>query len=501
MAENMMGDIIADHRERMLNLKKYYPFFKLIDISFGQYKEGRYEILDMGYIVMAILRFFIEENNFKEKDVTYPEYLEFLNQLLSRDFGLNLSDEENKDIADYIFDKIKNEGRPFEFSYFDPVEKKKRVSRMKIIESSIRENVVWYSISSDAIEFYLDTKEIKDESKINVSQLLLEKMINSQNFKGGVEVVERINEEVSRLKLKKNEVLTILAGDVFAGIEAYEEFVRTGMKWFEDEERLFKKNTDLIAKAIEKLEGSTVATEGYYKTVSEIHNLENQLKVAMNRHSELLRDCTDMQKMTDEAVRKAKLGRLRNHMDFTTTLSDMIKLDNADALVYLLNPLFKPNIRKTFNVTVIDEALTVKPERYEKKEQVSTDKPEEIVFDDEIEDKRIRDNYIFVMNNLLECLKKSDTITLKRFNELMSKAYGESILRNGDYYSFFVNLCQKNEYVIGGDGMKSDSFLDDILEAGFAGKDRVTFSINKMGDDRIQISENIEVTNVEFAVV
>ena len=69
MAENMTGDIISDHRERMLNLKKYYPFFRLIDTSFSNFKDGKYEILDMGYIVMAVLRFFIEENNFKEKDV------------------------------------------------------------------------------------------------------------------------------------------------------------------------------------------------------------------------------------------------------------------------------------------------------------------------------------------------------------------------------------------------------------------------------------------------
>ena len=66
MAVTMHGDIISDHRERMLNLKKYYPFFKLTQISFSQFKDGRYEILDMGYILMAILRFFIEENNFKE---------------------------------------------------------------------------------------------------------------------------------------------------------------------------------------------------------------------------------------------------------------------------------------------------------------------------------------------------------------------------------------------------------------------------------------------------
>ena len=38
----MIGEIITEHRERMLNLKKYYPFFRLIDTSFSQFKEGRY---------------------------------------------------------------------------------------------------------------------------------------------------------------------------------------------------------------------------------------------------------------------------------------------------------------------------------------------------------------------------------------------------------------------------------------------------------------------------
>ena len=172
----MLNDIITEHKERMLNLKKYYPFFKLMDVSFAQFQEGRYEMLDMGYIVMGILRFFIEENNFKEKDVTYPEYLDFITSLLKRDFGLNLSAQEYKELADYIFDKIKNEGRPFTFPYYDPIEKKKCISRIKVLESAIRDHTVWYSISSDAIEFYLDTKEIKEESRISVQQLLLEKM-------------------------------------------------------------------------------------------------------------------------------------------------------------------------------------------------------------------------------------------------------------------------------------------------------------------------------------
>lgn len=497
MAENMTGDIISDHRERMLNLKKYYPFFRLIDTSFSNYKDGRYEILDMGYIVMAVLRFFIEENNFKEKDVTYPEYLDFLRLILKRDFGLELNEEDSKDIADYIFDKIKNEGKPFEFSYYDPVDRKKRVSRMKIIESSIRDNTVWYSISPDAIEFYLDTKEIKDESRISVSQLLLEKMINSQNFRGGVEVVERINEEVNRLKLKKNEVMTILAGDVFAGIEAYEEFVKTGMKWFQDEEKLFKKNRDLIAKSIEKLNASGSTGEGYYRTINEIYNLETQLKQAMNRHSELLRDCTEMQKMTDEAVKRAKLGRLRSHMDFTAALSDLIKKDDADILVTLLSPLLKPNIRKTFNLMSIDDALMVKPPRYEEKEKVSGQRPEDIVFEDELEEQRIRDNYVFLMKNLVECLKKSDILTLGQFAEIMKKAYGDRILKNADFFSFFVNLCQKDEYSLGA-GAGEDTFLDSYMEEGFKDSEAFTFVIRKCMDGQIVISEDCMMADVEF---
>mgnify|MGYP000600482613 CR=1 FL=1 len=40
---------------------------------------------------------------------------------------------------------------------------------------------------------------------------------------------------------EKNEIMELLGKDVFAGIEAYEDFVHTGMRWFDEEEKLFKK--------------------------------------------------------------------------------------------------------------------------------------------------------------------------------------------------------------------------------------------------------------------
>ena len=99
----LVNDIITDHRERMLNLKKYYPFFRLSETSFSWFMEGKYDNLDMGYILMAVLRFFIEENNFKERDVTYPEYAVFMKNCIRRDFGIVLSEQDNKVLVDYIF--------------------------------------------------------------------------------------------------------------------------------------------------------------------------------------------------------------------------------------------------------------------------------------------------------------------------------------------------------------------------------------------------------------
>ena len=113
MAEEFIltRDIIQDHSERMLNIKKYYPYFKLTEGAFTQFAGGRYEELDMGYILMAVLRFFIEENNFKEKDVTYQEFYDFVLEVLNRDFELDESEEEEKELIGYIFDKLKNDGK------------------------------------------------------------------------------------------------------------------------------------------------------------------------------------------------------------------------------------------------------------------------------------------------------------------------------------------------------------------------------------------------------
>ena len=497
----LVRDIVYDHNERMLNIRKYYPFFKLADISLSQYKEGKFAVLDMGYIVMAVLRFFIEENNFREKMVTYNEYMTFMQDVLKRDFELVIEEDEEKELIAYIFDKLKNDGKPFSYEYFDPVSKQRKTVRTKILDNKIVDDNVVYYITSDAIEFYLDTKEIKDESNITIAQVLLTKMISTRNFKGGTEVVSRINNEVSRLISKKNEILGILSYDIFEGIKAYEGFIKTTVKWFDEEQKLFDKNKQLIEQALRAGEEDNK----FYEAMEDIYHLESELNRAMNKHSELLNACTILQAKADEMVVQAKFNRLKSSFDFRKVLSDMIKSDNTDNLNLFTNPLLKLNVKKTFSLTLIDNMLNMRTEAMEDGEKVNENKYDEnFKYDDEIEDERIYENHRIFLMSLFDMLIANEEFDLMRYNEELVKKLGKNVLKNGDYYSFVTHLCQKSSYDMSEVIEKPDTFLEGFMkkviteESGGAKYKYLTFRIDFPEDNEILENMGNEIVNVHF---
>lgn len=498
----MLREMIGEHSERIQNLKKYYPYFRLAETSLSQYRDGRFACLDMGYITLAVIRFFIEENNFKEKDVTYQEYYAFLRELLHRDFDLKPELEEEQDLIAFIFDKLKNDGKPFSFDYYDPADHKRKTMRCKLLDSKIEDGVVYYYITSDAIEFYLDTKEMKDESMINVEQLLLEKLISTQNFRGGTEVARRINNEVGRLMRQRNEVLGLLSYDVFAGVEAFEKFMGSTMRWFKEEQKLFTRNSNLIHKALERAEadGSRGDYQSrYYQAVDEIYQLEIELKKAIAKHSELLGACTQLQKKVGELVEKSKYAALKRSLDFHKIEQRLQKQDRTDLLEALVMPLLNVCPRKTFPLTRLDDLLCYRPEKAETVETVPKGEEQIYVYEDEIEEARIQKNYILLFDNLLKTLQSREAVSLREWQEQLVRQFGEKVLKNADYYSFLVHLTQKKEYIVRKMTESPDTFLEEAVKVYLEEHpeyERETVKLTMLPEEELQLSENINVTNM-----
>ena len=498
----MLREIIEEHSDRIKNMKKYYPYFRLAETSLAQYRDGAYADLDMGYITLAVIRFFIEENNFKEKDVTYQEYYAFLKELLKRDFELELEKEEEQDLIAFLFDKLKNEGKPFSFDYYDPVDHNRKTMRSRFMDSKIEDGVVYYYITSDAIEFYLDTKEIKDESTINVEQLLLEKLISTQNFRGGTEVAKRINNEVGRLMRQKNEVLGILSYDVFAGVEAFEKFMGSTMRWFKEEQKLFARNSDLIHKALQRAEADGEQGDyqsRYYQAIDEIYLLELELKKAIARHSELLGACTALQKKVGELVTKSKFAALKRSLDFKRMGQRLMERDRADLLEAMIMPLFDIHGPKTLHMGRLEDLLMVSPERLEVAEVVLEGEEQTYIYEDEIEDARIQNNYILLFENLLQTLEKQDSFTLKEWQEQLKEQLGENVVRNADYYSFLVHLAQKKEYSIKKTMEKPDTFLEEAVKVYLETHkeyEDMSITLTMIPEEELLLGEKMSVTNL-----
>jgi hypothetical protein len=500
-----IDEIIGEHSERMQNLKKYYPFFKIREISLDLFKDGIYNFIDMGYIVIGALRLFIEENNFNDRGVSFEQFSRFTTEILKRDYNLYLDEKENMQLVNYIFDKIINDGKPFSYNYFDPMEKKLMSSRIKLIESKIVDNNIRYYITSGAIEFYLDTKEIKDESKISIQQILLSKMIQSKNFKGGIEIVRRINNEVSKLMQRKNEILNILSYNVFEGIKASEELFNSSMKWFDEEQGLFDKNKRLIEIALVRIEENVVheSSEDFLKNRKYIYDLETEIKRAVSKHSELLNSSTDLKIKSDEIIKKVTLNKLKMSFDFKAIFDKTLLLDNVELLSYLMNPLLKIKFLKTFNLKNTDELLTYRPNNEEEVEEVTLDKEVEYTSLDDIEDERIAQNFMIFMNLLMKLLLEKSEFTLRDFNKYLASALKGDILKNGDYYSFILHIAQKTYYDMSKLHEDEKTIFDKIIiniltpenNSEFTG---LKFNVIPIAEDVIEISSLFRITNIKF---
>ena len=366
MAEEyvLIDDIIKNHTERMMSLRKYYPFFMITDGSLSQFKGGEYKDLDMGYLVLAVLRFFINENSFNDKPVTYKEYESFLRGILRSAFKLEGNLDE---LIRYIFDKIRNSGRAFEMPFFDPVEREMKIARVRFIDSIVKEEDVVYTITEEGIEFYLSTKEVKDESTITTEQLLLEKLIRSENFRGSIDVIERINIEVSQLEQKRREVMKLLLTDVHAGSKAVDEYMDRTSVWFSEERKSFAKNRELVDKAVKKATYS-----GGSDTIRDVNRLSNMLKLTIENHSMLIAATAELSRFSDEMIRRNRTRSLKNAFDFEGLLRRLMDADRPELMSGVVSPFLQIRREKSLPISIIDNVATSVTDdglRGEKKEE------------------------------------------------------------------------------------------------------------------------------------
>lgn len=129
--------------------------------------------------------------------------------------------------------------------------------------------------------------------------------------------------------------------------------------------------------------------------------------------------------------------------------------DSSSGLENLVSPLLLPHVKKIFDLNRIDDLFLLHPGLEEETEELKEAREADYVYDDELEEARISGNFSRLLKLLFEMFKKEGEFELKDWNRYLEERFGKRIFVNGDYYSFLVQLCQKQEYHIKQAGRKA----------------------------------------------
>ena len=106
----------------------------------------------------------------------------------------------------------------------------------------------------------------------------------------------------------------------------------------------------------------------------------------------------------------------------------------------------------------------------------------------------------------MDQLQKKHTIELKELSAILEIKYGDTFLRNGDFYSFLVHIAQKQHYSIQGLYEKPETFLENLVIEALIESEKerfwtTKFSLRFLEQEEIPIQQEtaeFSITNMVF---
>lgn len=515
MIKDIFDDIILGLPKREQVLAKQFPFYSIIQ---NAYNNNKYRELPVSSIILAMFEYLTIEGSLKNRGIPYFEIQSFIKDVLEKGYNITLNEEELSEFVNYLFKRVSNDGSSFEYKYIDTTTNTSDVINIRYISSDIdRENgngVLVY-ITTEGMEFLLNTKEIADEYKISVHVVLLQKMISTNNLEDVLRGIKSLNTEIKKQIHKKQELIETLQ---YASENKFNEYVKYKQLSIdmlrEDSGKLketkasIKKYEDDILSNIKKKELSKEREE---KILSQIKKINLELDICLGNHQSLLDETVNLIRKLPE-IQENRLTRIfSSNFNFEEKINTLVKNNSSDCLKHIIEPLLQPNITKTFNITKLDAMFSHKSKnRNDDIDEVrkEADLGVTITFEQQIEE-TMNDNYIFYMRNLLKFIKEQKQSDLKTFMEYIEFYHGTMPLNNLDFRGFIIELlkgennCFNYNQII---QKEHKELIEKIFIEAIQDNHEIDFmdhelSIQLDWNNTIKISEYSDVTNIKFKCI
>ena len=493
MNENYIKTLDITQNEMQSRLKaliKYYPFFKITN---SKYNNEEYKNINTSEVCMALISFLFYEGKLKGQKIHFLNIQDFLQMFIEKSYNKKLHGDTLYNFTNDTIDIVQNiEGRGFDISFPKFLKGKQNIKY--IISSSTDSGKKIYELTPAAIDFFLETKELGEESKISISLLILKKLVEHNEYESALLSLTNVNAEVIKQISRVDEVERSLIYGGKLGYNIFLEYRNLADRHQKEEEELF----------IETMKQIRTLREGYASKVSKsdlgkkeqsalrcLDEMDKELNKTVELHQRLLGKIVILSKKANEILKKKKVNLIRPTFDFNTYLDKLSQIGSAKPLEYLVMPLFPLNIKRSFSLEKINEMVDF--EFINPYDDNLNDKTKDTFINtDEFNTsirERVLDNYCLLINYFYDILINKQSFTIGEIIEKASESTKDKIFKNPDFIGLIMDFLRCNDKEILTHEKRNDDGHSSLEEA-----------LHKVQEDRIE-DYKIQVETIENSVV
>ncbi|TCP58207.1 hypothetical protein EV586_102660 [Tumebacillus sp. BK434] len=437
-----MHGALQNFHDRMRNVAEFYPLFRLRELR--KYQE--YDLLALGVGVMLLI---LEHMLIGRLESDHHDVARFLRGVIAESYGKQLTEEESRDLATYLLANLRNDGRPFEFTYRNLEAGQEDKHVFHLIENGtyhVASGQIRFKLSDAGLDLLFKTREMYKELRITISQILLRQQIEKGVFEDAIRTVSSLGLDVRQLREELERMKMAIKRDVSQfSLPAYEAMLSAIREQFQKEKQMFDDLNNLLRDTRSNYEQR--GTDGDERTLNQLVEISQRLNQVMNLHNKLLTDKLDLQGLVLEALEEGIVQGFRSKVNFEREFLDPVlragtSLENVKRLI---EPMLSLNVKKRFNIhkafapqpvpKPVDEVKEKEPDIQEEA-SVTADDPKAKL-------KAIRDErYKGYLKMIFEPLLQEQSLSLQDIMRELAADRLYDVVNSRDFYPFLVQLHQ-----------------------------------------------------------
>ncbi|HDF4156007.1 TPA: hypothetical protein PC372_002727 [Clostridioides difficile] len=401
-----MINILEGYNKRVNCIGSYYLIETLAN-NRNKFKE--FDNIQFYNLLIQVLCY-IFDRSLRRKNCLRDDIKDFIEEINRMDYKIMLSEDDLKDLANYIINGLTNSGKVYLFTYYSLEQEKHIDESIKIIEDKNvkinNQERLSYSLTTEGYRLLLSTKEYDELFQIQISQMIAKLRIEKGDYQGAKEdIYDIINTleihqqkidnyikiiKVNILYIKEEKYSTVIDTTVETLLEEmdkYEELKKEVKLLIKDKEDYLEKDEDIDKEKIKNIRTQLL----------QMKELIDGIVLAKSTATNLLSRVQDFREEFKEILKKLLTTPVIKRFNFKEEILDRLEKDSDFLLIIreLYISLFKVELPNRFNIGVAYQEQKLLNTREIENEIVNKDELE--IIENKEKEERINycENYYF----------------------------------------------------------------------------------------------------------